>query len=553
MNKVLTIVLLSVILTACGNTGKRRSASGWLPSGNTEADALTDSLAIFFGHNNGRPETHWLHRLESIAAENPHDMPVHARARYWKVRSLIRSGRKEEAARLLSASLAEVDSARFEDDWRHLRLLSSRFNTDLLDRYAAATDNLQYFRRNADSSSIATELMNLGDIMEQIHEYERGRRYCAEASAIWRAIGQEEYADKNLLNLAIMADRATADSIHRYLLGVPRYRNDHAFYCLLLRNLYLSTDSVHYLREALRATENDPPAAGIHAIHCALYSHWLSDSARFDEALGYARMAAGSRPASFERRFDMLIAHAFGKAYHGLEMADSAEGYLLDYITLRDSITAGQELVETANNRTRQEIIDLDHSKRLKAERDRLTLWIIIMGMALAILALLFTFYRRIKAHQVKAYIARHELEQTKARLGRETVLIEEKEQLLKSLRAEIARSVTEDAMPPKISGRLLAMLKMHDAAGEERRSFLDVHDNLLPGFSARLKKTYPDLSEKQLRLAAYICAGMSSGAIARVLNINPDSVHKNRYRLRVKLGLSQGDSLENFLRGFTS
>lgn len=151
----------------------------------------------------------------------------------------------------------------------------------------------------------------------------------------------------------------------------------------------------------------------------------------------------------------------------------------------------------------------------------------------------------------MKAAIARTELEHTKSRLGREAIIMYEKEQLLKSIQQEIEHGESEGLLNASTSARLRNAIKVHNSREEERRAFLEVHDNMLPGFSARLKGTYSSLSEKQIRLAAYICAAMSSAAIGRVLNITPASVVKNRYRLRSKLCLAPGESLEDFLRKF--
>ena len=44
----------------------------------------------------------------------------------------------------------------------------------------------------------------------------------------------------------------------------------------------------------------------------------------------------------------------------------------------------------------------------------------------------------------------------------------------------------------------------------------------------------------------------MTGQQIARVLSISYDSVKKARYRLRQRLGLDRGDSLEDTLRRFS-
>ena len=42
---------------------------------------------------------------------------------------------------------------------------------------------------------------------------------------------------------------------------------------------------------------------------------------------------------------------------------------------------------------------------------------------------------------------------------------------------------------------------------------------------------------------------GMRAKQIAEMLSITADSVNSNRYRLRKKLGLSRGESLDDFVR----
>ena len=69
------------------------------------------------------------------------------------------------------------------------------------------------------------------------------------------------------------------------------------------------------------------------------------------------------------------------------------------------------------------------------------------------------------------------------------------------------------------------------------------------PGFLKNLKAAWPDLSETQVRLATYIYTGMDNKQIANFLNIRVESVKQSRWRLRMKMGLQPGDSLEDTLR----
>lgn len=64
-----------------------------------------------------------------------------------------------------------------------------------------------------------------------------------------------------------------------------------------------------------------------------------------------------------------------------------------------------------------------------------------------------------------------------------------------------------------------------------------------------RLRKDYPSLTGADLRLASYIAMGMENKHIARVMSIRPESVKQARWRLRGKLGLAPGESLDDLMR----
>ena len=69
------------------------------------------------------------------------------------------------------------------------------------------------------------------------------------------------------------------------------------------------------------------------------------------------------------------------------------------------------------------------------------------------------------------------------------------------------------------------------------------------PGFFVKLKEMCQDLTENDLRLCAYISIGLRAKEIAEMLNVTPDSVNTNRYRLRKKFRLGRGESLDALIR----
>jgi AraC family transcriptional regulator, chitin signaling transcriptional activator len=72
--------------------------------------------------------------------------------------------------------------------------------------------------------------------------------------------------------------------------------------------------------------------------------------------------------------------------------------------------------------------------------------------------------------------------------------------------------------------------------------------DELHQEFFKTLKEKFPDLSNNDLRLCAYLKIGLNSKEIAELLNIQPSSFYISRSRLRKKLRLKQEEDLYNFL-----
>jgi len=77
--------------------------------------------------------------------------------------------------------------------------------------------------------------------------------------------------------------------------------------------------------------------------------------------------------------------------------------------------------------------------------------------------------------------------------------------------------------------------------------AFQSVHAD----FNKNLMAKFPDLTNTELKLCAFLRLGMNTKDIASVLYQNPDSIKVSRSRLRKKLGLSQSQNLQVFLTSF--
>ena len=88
---------------------------------------------------------------------------------------------------------------------------------------------------------------------------------------------------------------------------------------------------------------------------------------------------------------------------------------------------------------------------------------------------------------------------------------------------------------------------RLHSASDDFRRAFDGVH----PEFMLRLSERYPRLTETDLRVCAFLAMGMSTKEMAALMQKEVRSVESTRNRLRKKLDLPAGASLQDFLRTF--
>jgi hypothetical protein len=70
------------------------------------------------------------------------------------------------------------------------------------------------------------------------------------------------------------------------------------------------------------------------------------------------------------------------------------------------------------------------------------------------------------------------------------------------------------------------------------------------PDFLGKIVKLYPHLSQMELTLACALSSNHSTDQLAKMFSILPESVRKNKYRLKNRMGLECGKSLsEHILR----
>ena len=141
-------------------------------------------------------------------------------------------------------------------------------------------------------------------------------------------------------------------------------------------------------------------------------------------------------------------------------------------------------------------------------------------------------------------------LVQKSAELANSTMSLIQKNELLMQLKAELdqVKSRLGNQLTTDDFRRIGVLIDTNISSEQDwhlfETNFTKVHEQFL----THLTQNYPDLSQGDLKLAAYLRMNLSTKEIAQLLNITVRSVELKRYRLRRKLGLSADKNLSEFM-----
>jgi len=190
-----------------------------------------------------------------------------------------------------------------------------------------------------------------------------------------------------------------------------------------------------------------------------------------------------------------------------------------------------------------------------KAKVDKLTKGLYGGGMvsALALFGLsVFGYRQRIKKNRIarekQEEIYKKEIEHKQKELTSQTLHLVQKNTFIQELMENLENIKNSPEKFKTEFRRIVMLLKKENASDKDwevfKTYFADVHND----FDQKIKTLYADISEKEIRLAAFLRMNLTTKEIAATLNVLPDSILKSKYRLKKKLGLDKETDLTTFL-----
>jgi hypothetical protein len=145
------------------------------------------------------------------------------------------------------------------------------------------------------------------------------------------------------------------------------------------------------------------------------------------------------------------------------------------------------------------------------------------------------------------------EISHKNIQLADSTMAIIKKNELLIGIKEELdkQRSRLGQEYPQRYFERLLALINKNISNDNDWKVFEGLFDQAHENFFKRLKTAYPELTQSDLKLCAFLKLNLTSKEIAPLLNISYRGVETRRFRLRRRLSLDSDNNLVEFVLQF--
>ncbi len=398
-----------------------------------------------------------------------------------------------------------------------------------------ALEAMDIYDRNGDKIYASYAGNTAGLAAEQLGQLDSARTYLERSLEQARDMNVQGMIGPNLKDLARLlykeGEYATAESMIGESITIARdngLKLDLSAALLERAKLYLHQGSY---RKALRDIDVVIDISSeIQAL--ATLSMALRTRAQILEKLG-------QYPAAYK---DFERFHQLNDSVYDLEKRRQMEEMRTIYETERREadIALKQEEIRTLHERARV---------------DKLTRGLYAGGMFtfLAISGLMyFGFTQRMKRNRIEREkqeeLYRREIEFKQKELASQTLHLVQKNTFIQELLSNL-ESIKNSPDKFRVEFRRIVMLlKKENAADKDWEVFKTYFSEVHNDFDQKLRTLYPDISEKEIRLAAFLRMNLTTKEIAATLHVLPDSILKSKYRLKKKLGLSKETDLGTFL-----
>jgi len=144
------------------------------------------------------------------------------------------------------------------------------------------------------------------------------------------------------------------------------------------------------------------------------------------------------------------------------------------------------------------------------------------------------------------------EIQFQKKELASATMHIMQKGEMIKSIREQLSKAIHKKADAPQIKKdveKIIRMLQQDSILDDSWEQFTLHFDQVHSDFLKNLRTKYPQLTNYDQKICAYLRMNLSTKEIATLMNISVRGVEGSRYRLRKKLEIPKEVNLVKFIQ----
>lgn len=553
MKKLLLLIAAAIVLNGCA---RREPSRRWTTSPDFDArvvvferacaeGAAADSLSALTAELYARARAD-SGRRELLAA-----------ADYCNAHRLNLLGDRREALRFVGRGLGAVaDSAANAYLYHRLAHLKAAVEYSLRHSAAASYRRLkeceEYYASVGDTLSQVRALNSLAKILSDAGLMVECRSYLDEIERHYKELGYARYIYEFNLTKAWLAAAeglaAEADSIVRFLAADARSRRNPRFYNAVLVSCW----------EVMRDTADLDSAYRLSRfVHPATMASIELEKAGIAAGRGDTGEAVGLSAAAFGHAAevgDTALMISVLKTQARLAADGGDTGGALRFTLRRDSLLESQRANSAAATLAAEQLkMDLRLGEERASKQRQRTFYIVMIALLAAFIVASISvalMRSRKQRHDLKELRDKLEIEKKNRLLSLVACSLGEKESLVESFREIIRRACDDGKLTPANARELESSLRLYYSAEEEFTSLAMIHESLPSDFLTRLRAASSvELPQPQVSLAMCIACGLTSKQISRLLKIQPDTVKKNRWKLRSALGLAPDDDLAERLR----
>ena len=375
-----------------------------------------------------------------------------------------------------------------------------------------------------DRDGIARQLNNIAAVYGSRDDYEKASQYIEESLKISKELGNRRLEGVNYLNLG------------------------------RINNIMKNYDkTIEYYRYALSIFEDLQNT--IYIVRCQInIGHYFMEINKIEQSLEYATKAFEEGKKHELKTIVLNSADLLSQIY--LSKKDTLNAYKYDIVKyqMKDSLNLEESMTQLSKLELQYEFNKKEQEERIKQQQKDYLYLITIISLIFISVIITIVLLTRQKVKAKNALFEKKQLENKIEFKNKELAinvmsLIKKNEMLsgisdqLILLKSKAVKDETKETL--QIIARKLKKSSESEIWEEFELRFKQVHG----GFYSKLLENFPDLSQGEQRLCAFLRLNMSTKEISDLTGQSVSALEMARFRLRKKLGISSTDvNLVTFL-----